>query len=239
VLEQFTTEVLATELCGHDVLMLRFARPAGYDFRAGQWFRLTLQTEQGTQTETFSHAAAPSDRAIEMATRLSGSAFKEALSAVSVGDPVTISASGGRLSLDDATVRAGFLAGGVGITPIRGILRDRAARGLPFDDAVLFFGNRDIACVPWGGDLEALARIGLRLVHVPETAPQGWTGESGFIDAAMIARHAHEPALRPWMVAGPPVMVSVMESVLDELHVPQVNRIIERFGAPSPIPPRN
>lgn len=231
MLEQFQTTVASMEYCGSDILIVRFAKPAAYAFRAGQWFRLTLATEEGEQTKTFSHASAPDDEWIEMGTRLSGSAFKNALAALSEGVPAALSAPGGRLALDDAVVRAGFLAGGVGITPIRSILRDRSARGVAFDDAVLLFGNRDIACVPWGDELDALRSLGVRVVHVPETPPQGWPGESGFITSAMVRRHAPRASELSWVVAGPPVMVRVMEKVLDELGVSEDRRLVERFGA--------
>jgi ferredoxin-NADP reductase len=118
----------------------------------------------------------------------------------------------------------------VGITPVRSILRDAAARGHRFEDALLIYGNRDESCVPYGVELEGLARIGVRVVLVYERPPVGWTGESGLISAQVVRRHLDLSDGRPVVVTGPPVMVSAVERVLDELELPDERRRVERFG---------
>jgi ferredoxin-NADP reductase len=225
----YDVRVLEIQPCGSDIVTLRLERPSAYSFSPGQWFTLRLQTEQGPAVETFSHCSAPADPYLEMTTRISSSAFKTALAALQPGAEVHIAGPGGRLALP-AENRVAFLAGGVGITPIRSMLRDAGQRGASFEDAVLFYGNRDESCVPFLGELEALAHIGLRAVVVYERPPSGWTGESGFITAEMVRRHVDPDDGRSFVVTGPPVMVSAMETVLDELRIPGPSRIIERFG---------
>lgn len=221
--------VLALDICD-DIATLRIARPAGYSFAAGQWLLLTLPTAEGDQTKTFTIASAPADGHLEVTTRLSGSAFKNRLAELAPGDAVSIGGPGGRLRLPADAATMVFLAGGVGITPVRSLVRDAVGAGTTFDDAIIVYGNREPACVPYAEELAALRPAGVRLVPVYERAPESWEGARGFIGAELVRRVADPVAGRTFMVTGPPVMVSAMLSVLDELEVDPGHRIIERFG---------
>lgn len=231
---RFRTSVLRVERCGADVLLISLARPDGYDYRAGQWFRLFLTTPDGEQARTFSLASQPGEPDLLMATRLSESAFKQALADVIEGDAVEISAPGGRLALPADALSVVFLTGGVGVTPVRSLLCAAAAEGRRFEDALVLFGVRDASCAPYRPDLEALTGIGVRVVTVCEHPDAAWDGESGFITAAMVRRHAGDVDERWFVVTGPPAMVGAMELVLDELGVSGERRIVERFGAAAP-----
>jgi ferredoxin-NADP reductase len=226
----FDVRYLGHEPCGGDIRTLRFERPDGYAFAPGQWFRLTLSTPEGPLAETFSHCSAPSDPYLELTTRLSRSAFKKALAALEPGTTVHVLGPGGRLRVGDDVERVAFLVGGVGITPVRSILRDAEARGRRFADALLLFGNRDENCVPFLGEFEQMGDIGVRTVVVYEEPPAGWDGESGFITAETVRRHLDVADGRPLIVTGPPAMVTAMEHVLDQLAVPAGQRLIERFA---------
>jgi len=226
--------VLEKTPCGADVIVTRFERPDGFAFVPGQWLRLTLMTEQGEETKTFTNSSARGDDWLEVTTRLSGSSFKQALAKVRVGDRVKIQGPGGRLSLAEGTDRVAFLVGGVGITPARSILRDAAQRGTSFVDALLIYGNRDQTCTPYLEELQGMTNLGVRVVPVYERAGQDWHGDTGFITADIIKRHVDPADGRPFFVSGPPVMVEAVNLVLDELAIAADRRHIEWFGAPRP-----
>lgn len=227
---QLDSVITACTPCGADVIRLAFTRPEGYVFSAGQWLRLTLTTDGGSETKTFSLSSAPGDPELEMATRLSGSAFKQALARLRPGDPVGVSPPGGRLSLPGNATRAAFLTGGVGVTPVRSMLRDAMQRGARFDDVVMLYGNRDPECALYLDEFEAMARIGVRVVPIYEHPAAGWTGEAGYITASLVTRHVDLADGRPVYVTGPPPMVAAMDAVLDELGIELASRRIERFG---------
>ncbi|MBI5231451.1 MAG: FAD-dependent oxidoreductase, partial [Coriobacteriales bacterium] len=180
--------LLHRDLCGSDVGTFRFSRPEAYDYAAGQWMRITLDTAEGPDARTFSHASAPADDYLEMATRRSGSAFKEALWELDESATVAVSGPGGRLALPPHARTAVFLAGGVGITPVRSILRDAQQRGQEFDDIVVFYGNRDPECMPYLDELGAMGSIGVRVVPVYERdAPPG--AAAGLISPELVERY--------------------------------------------------
>ncbi|MBI5232099.1 MAG: hypothetical protein HY876_08045, partial [Coriobacteriales bacterium] len=103
-------------------------------------------------------------------------------------------------------------------------------------DIVVFYGNRDPECMPYLDELGAMGSIGVRVVPVYERdAPPG--AAAGLISPELVERYVDARDGRPVLVTGPPLMVTAMESVLDEVRVPQDARLIERFG-PAPRPAR-
>lgn len=231
---RFQSELIGVEQCGTDVLIARFSRPEGYEFKAGQWLRLHLQTAEGEQARTFTHASAPADEWIEIATRLSDSYFKKSLAMLEVGDSVEIAGPGGRLSLAEDTRNVAFLVGGVGITPARSMLRDAWQRRHAFNDAVVYYGNRTPDCAPYLEELQEMAPIGVRVVPVFETGAVDAFTERGFVTVDLVRRHTEDVASFVFIVAGPPAMTAAMESVLDGLGVSAEMRRVERFGTRVP-----
>lgn len=215
---------------GADMITCRFEKPHGFVFTPGQYFLLTLQTADGDQTKPFSLAAAPDDPYLEMTTRDSGSAFKSALRMLSPGDPVRVAGPAGTLVLPRPSGTVVFLIGGVGITPVRSMIRDAVHQGEELTGA-LIYGNRDESCIAYRRELDAVATDRFAVVHVLEHPSSGWTGETGFIDADLVRRHADARRVDHFVVTGPPPMVTAMERVLDGLDVEEGRRLIERFGA--------
>lgn len=217
---EYQLPYVGTAACGEGVASFRFSKPPGYIFTPGQFFSLTLTTRDGDETKHFSHAEAPGDTYVELTTRLSGSAFKDALLALEPGAVVGISGPKGRLRVPEGVSAVGFLVGGVGITPAHSIIRDAALRASGLHIA-LVYGNRDETCVPYGEEFRTYAASIPGFVYV-ETLdhPSGeWAGESGFINADLVRRHLEDPADRHWIVAGPPVMVDAMRTVVEDLNV--------------------
>ena len=93
-------------------------------------------------THHFTHSSSPTEPWLETTTRLRGTPYKNALDALPLGAEVTMAGPNGFFTLRDAVPRAAFLAGGIGITTVRSILRALADRG---DDRplLLLYGNHD------------------------------------------------------------------------------------------------
>ena len=210
--------------------VFRFSRPPGYSFVAGQYLSLTLQTKEGPQTKSFSHCDAPGDAETEILTRLTGTAFKDALAALRPGDVETMTGPFGRLVLPEGAERAAFLVGGVGITPMRSIVRDSVQRGTGLT-ALVFDGNLDETCVPMRDEFDEWEREtpGVTFVHVLEHPTAAWTGERGFITVETVLRHCDPHDGWHWFVSGPPAMVDAMRRVLEAVGVDREHSSFESF----------
>ncbi|MDP2181060.1 MAG: FAD-dependent oxidoreductase [Actinomycetota bacterium] len=229
-IERYEIAHVARGMCGPDIAIMRFERPSSFGFHAGQYISLRLISRAGEETKPFTISSAPHDPYVEITTRLSDSTFKRALAMLSRGSTVTMMGPLGSLALPEDPRKLVFLAGGVGITPVRSMLRDALRRDLGVG-ATVFFGNRDERCVPYRDELDRMDSLGVRVVHVLEEPSDQWTGERGLITAETVRRYL-DPEGQMFFATGPPLMVAAMQDVLDELGVPENARVIERFGPP-------
>jgi ferredoxin-NADP reductase len=208
-----------------------FTRPEGYRFAAGQYLSLTIDTDQGAQTHSFSHCDAPGDDSTMILTRLTGSAFKDALLAMRPGDEATMRGPSGLLTVRPDARRIAFLVGGVGVSPARSIVREAARRDAEVETLV-FDGNLDEGCVPFKEEFDTYEREhpSIRFVHVLEKPSAEWTAARGFITADIVRLHCDPLDGWHWYVAGPPAMVAAMRAVLDVLRVPASSATFELFA---------
>ena len=81
----FTGKLLEKIARSSDTSSYRFSRPPEYSFVAGQWFTLTIPSDQGPLDHHFSHADSPTESFVELTTRLTGSDYKNALDSLAAG----------------------------------------------------------------------------------------------------------------------------------------------------------
>jgi len=207
------------------------------DFRPGQYFFVTLpdvghQDERGLRRH-ITVVTSPNERGVlGFATRMRDSAFKRTLSEVPVGTEVDVEPPKGSFALPSETARPlVFVAGGIGITVFRSMLRYIAEERLPYR-VTLIYSNRDRESTAFLDELRELDRElpDLRLV-LTMTEDSGWDGETRRIDAEFLRDHLGE-ALNDvtFMVAGPPGMTEGVQQALAEAGVDEENVIAERFS---------
>jgi ferredoxin-NADP reductase len=219
----FQSALVRREMVAEQTMSFRFAKPADWSYRAGQFVDITLlgppETDAEGNTRGFSISSAPREDVIMITTRLRDTAFKRVLQQVPLGTAVKIEGPFGDLRLHHADRPAVLLAGGIGITPFRSILVETIGDGhLPYR-VVLFHANRRPEDAPFSDELRALERADPNLTFVPTmTALDGsspaWDGERGHIDAAMLGRHLDGVGNPIFYVAGPSGMVRASRTML-------------------------
>ena len=138
----------------------------------------------------------------------------------------------GAFSIDRHPDAGGFVmvAGGVGITPMLSNLHAMRARG-DRRPVVLIYANPDWGSVGFRDELDTLREdLDLTLVHVLEDPPEGWTGESGFVDGATLDRHL-PPGSTDWpcLLCGPTPMTAAVRKALIARGVPDDHIASEVF----------
>ena len=184
------------------------------DFTPGQYFWVTLldppyEDEKGPRRH-ITVVTSPNDRGVlGLATRLRDSAFKRSLAELAVGADVEVEQPKGNFLLpEDASQPYVFIAGGIGITVFRSMLRYIAEEGLPHR-VTLVYSNRDRESTAFLDELQELesALPNLRLVLTMTDDPD-WEGETRRIDAEMLRDHLDgELDAFTYLIAGPPKMV--------------------------------
>jgi predicted ferric reductase len=125
-----------------------------------------------------------------------------------------------------------LIGGGVGITPLYSMLQTMAERE-DLRPVLLFYGAGDPEGLTFREQLMALEASGqIRLTFIPviERPQDGWTGETGFINAAMMKKYLPKQYKRfICLICGPKPLMDAMEAALPQLGVPAQNIITERF----------
>ena len=198
------------------------------DFRPGQYFWVELpdrghQDEKGLRRH-ISVVTSPTERGVlGLCTRMRDTAFKNTLAELQVGDEVDVEQPKGDWQLPEDTSREYvFLAGGIGITVFRCMLRYIADTGEPYR-VTLFYSNRDRESTPFLDELPELAgRIpGSKLV-LTMTQDEGWEGETRYIGTDLLRDHLDgDLGNYTYLIAGPPEMVEAVTEGLSGAGVPE------------------
>jgi ferredoxin-NADP reductase len=226
-------------------LEFRFDKPAGMTFKAGQFMDLTLidppETDAEGNTRGFSINSAPDDPELTFTTRLRNTAFKRVLQTMPLGSEVKVEGPFGNLTLhNNASRPAVLLAGGIGITPFRSIVRRAAHEKLPHR-ILLFYSNRRPEDAPFLDELRDLARENPNFTFIPTmTQMRGshlpWKGETGYITHELIVKHlqrngssGQELSGPIYYIAGPPAMVAGLRTMLNKAGVDEDDIRTEEF----------
>jgi ferredoxin-NADP reductase len=219
-----------------DTTSYRFSRPPEYSFQAGQWYTITIPSPDGPLDHHFSHADSPTESFVELTTRLTGSVFKNTLDALPLGAEVDIEGPYGRFLFGYDRPRIAFLTGGIGVTPVRSMLRYLADTGgegrMPGQRIVVVYGSMTEDGIVYKEEFDEFERTipGLRVVHVITNPSETWKGHGGFITAAIVTTELVDPGAWTYYVVGPPPMITAMDNVLGQLEIPPDQIIVESFA---------
>ena len=206
------------------------------DFEPGQYFFVTLpdlghQDERGLRRH-ISVVTSPNERGVlGLCTRLRDTAFKRTLAELEVGAEVDVEEPKGDFVLPKESDQPYvFIAGGIGITVFRSMLRYIAEERLPHR-VTLIYSNRDQESTAFRGELAELeAATNLRVVLTMTDDP-AWEGETRRIDADLLRDHLDgELGSFTYLIAGPPAMVEAMEKTLTEAGLPEERIRPQRFS---------
>lgn len=229
----WTIERVTPERGRATTLTLRPDGHPGFRFAPGQyaWFAIGRSPFSLTKHPFTLSSSGDTASTVEVSIKALGD-FTSTVAGLGTGGRVYIDGPYGVLS-PDLHEGPGFclIAGGVGVTPMAGILRTFADRG-ERRPVVAFIANRGWDEITFREELDRLAgRLDLRLVHTLDEPPPGWTGETGHVDAEMMRRHL-PPAYRRWQffVCGPDPMMDAVEDALVALEVPPARIHTERFN---------
>jgi ferredoxin-NADP reductase len=203
----------------HDV---KLEKPAGFGFAPVQFCGLELSTKEGPVEYPMSLACSPTKPYLEFGARLSDSPWKVAFGSLRPGDYAEVDGAYGHFVLDGASP-AVLVAGGIGITPLKGMAEYAADRQLPID-VRLVYSSRNEQEIAYRSEIEGLARQNPRfqVFHTltRPTEDSAWTGRRGRIDVDLLG-HARSGLPDPvYYVCGTGGMVQQTFGSLRHLGVP-------------------
>jgi predicted ferric reductase len=200
---------------------------SGLDYRAGQFVWLNVgHSSFSIQENPFSICSAPAaGPEISFMIKELGD-FTRTVGQIKPGTVTYLDGAYGNLSVDDRTEPGvALIAGGVGLAPLLGILRQLRLTNDP-RKVKLIYGNRLADQIAYRAELGAKD-----VFYVVSEPPEIWDGETGFIDAALMDRIFSAKEFSEWVfvMCGPAIMMDIVEDHLIERGTPSDRILSERF----------
>lgn len=226
----FTVEKVVSETPSATSLYITGKNLASFTAKGGQFVLIrVLAKGLWWQEHPFSLSMKPGTQHFRMTIRQLGD-FTNQIPNLVPGTRVLVSGPYGAFTHElQITPKVVYIAGGIGITPIRALLEERA-QWHDKGDAILLYGNRSEQETALWKEVTELAKKGnVRVVNILSDQPS-YKGEKGYIDKEKITRLVPDIAARDVFVCGPPLMVNSILPTLKKLNIPSAQLHFERFS---------
>ncbi len=197
-------------------------------FVPGQYMEFTLghsRPDSRGNRRYFTLASSPTENVVHLGVRFyaQGSSFKRTMYKMDARVNMLGAQIAGDFTLPtDPQQKLVFIAGGIGITPFRSMLRyllDTQQRR----DIVLFYANKTADEIMYKDVFSAVqAKLGIKTFYTltdTTSVPRNWAGLVGRINERMILRTVPDYDERIYYLSGPPDMVRAYEQVLKNMGV--------------------
>jgi len=198
-------------------------------YKPGQYIEMTLPhhgSDARGARRYFTLASSPTEDTLHLGVRYynNGSSFKETLH-TSENALMSFGQVGGDFTLpSDASARLAFIAGGIGVTPFRSMVKYLSDTN-DQRSAILLYGERSASDVAYKEIFEeARAKIGLTTKYILSASLQAQDNEIlGNISRELIEREIPDYASRIFYISGPQSMVQGVGRELRAMGVPRRN----------------
>jgi ferredoxin-NADP reductase len=208
-----------------DIYSYAFSLPKRFSFEPGQYMEWTIahnKTDSRGNRRYLTISSSPTEPGLMFTIKhppQNPSAFKQKLSELKPGDKILASHLAGSFTLPkDSSKKIALLAGGVGITPFRSMVKSVTDSAQPRDVALLYSANSP--------DELAFQRLfakaypmGLKASYITD----------GYLDESKIKNLLPDYAQRRFYISGPYGFVNAVETTLLKLGVRSTEIITDYF----------
>ena len=209
-----------------DMVDFVFSPNKKFSFRPGQYMEWTLphkKPDSRGNRRYFTIASSPTEETVRLGVRFNpnGSSYKKMLAALDTQTPVVASQLAGDFTLPkNKNQKLAFIAGGIGITPFRSMIKylldTKETR-----DIVLFYANKTSEELMYVDIFnQAYQELGIRTFYTvtdESAVPQNWPGLVGRVDEHMIETEVPDYHERTFYLSGPHMMVTGFEKTLQKM----------------------
>lgn len=211
-----------------DIYDFIFATNNLVPFKPGQYMEWTLaheRTDNRGSRRYFTIASSPTEYNVRIGVKFyeKSSTFKKSLLAMDDKSEIIASQLAGDFLLPkNVNQKLIFIAGGIGITPFRSMIKflmDKKEKR----DIVLFYANKNSSDIVYKDVFEQAERtLGIKTIYSLSDLtqiPLDWTGKTGRINKQMIAQEVPDFKERTFYLSGPRSLITGFEEVLNEMGV--------------------
>ncbi len=201
-----------------------FATPVIPHFTPGQYMEWTLgqkHVDSRGNRRYFTIASSPTENVIRLGVRMypNASTFKSTLSTLKLGDTLIAGELAGDFAMPkDPNKKLVFIAGGIGVTPYRSMVKyllDKNEKRT----ITLLYSNKTKEEITYKELFdEAVDKLGMKSVYtITDSVPSVWKGRAGFINRSMIEEEVPDFKERIFYISGPQAMVAAFKNILEEM----------------------
>lgn len=213
---------------GPDLFDFIFEGSERIAFVPGQYMEWTLggNPDSRGNRRYFTLSSSPTESDVRIGVKFypKPSYFKKTMATLKLGDKIVASQLAGDFTIPkDPNKKLVFIAGGIGVTPFRSIIKyllDKNEKR----DVILFYSAKLVSEFVYADVFDqAQKQIGLKTIYcLTDTTqiPQNWQGKTGFIDEALIEKEVPDFKQRTFYLSGPHAMVTAFEKTLSKIGVP-------------------
>lgn len=207
-----------------------------FNFLPGQYMEWTLANvpyDSRGNRRTFTIASSPTEIEVHLGVKFyePASRYKATLHSLKIGDFIQASQLAGNFTIAGVENRKlAFIAGGVGITPFRSMVKFLSDSGLHYDITILY-AVRDPKEFIYADILKAGAKVGIQTIPIITDNRRHMPGiVSAKVTADLIARLIPDHQERLFFVSGSNRMVDATTDNLTKLGIPKRHISTDRFS---------
>lgn len=225
-------------LYGQDTEDIELIPENTFKYRPGQYIEMTVPHPSADTRgfrRYFTLASSPTESNLRLGVRYydHGSSLKKRLKSASGDTPISIGQLGGDFILPkDTTLKLAFIAGGIGITPFRSMVKYLSDIG-DMRAVHLLYGERSVNDIAYSDIFEeARHKINVTTTYIT-AAPTNTSSpfvKTGKIDVDIIRSQIPDYTERVFYVSGPQPMVRSIKNSLLQLGVPKHHIKLDYFS---------
>jgi ferredoxin-NADP reductase/Na+-translocating ferredoxin:NAD+ oxidoreductase RnfD subunit len=226
---KYVMTLVKKEEIAEGVYNFTFAPDKKISFRPGQYLEWTLghdKPDTRGNRRYFTIASSPTEDAVMLGVKFydKSSSFKQTLRAMNPGDTIMAAQlAGGFVLPKDPKKKLVFIAGGIGITPFRSMLKYLADNNEK-RSVTLIYSNANMQEVAYYDIFqEAAERSGINTVFTftDKKLDPAWKGYVGHVSEAMIEQVVPDYKERTFYVSGPHTLIDACNDVFSGMGIPR------------------
>ncbi|MGK2849092.1 MAG: FAD-dependent oxidoreductase [Minisyncoccota bacterium] len=236
---QHTIILKEKQIVADGTILFVFEKPVGYQFQAGQYVAVTvfntanLPVDSKGLTRSLSLSSAPYEPMLFLAMRSGETTFKKIFWQMVPGDMIKVTDPVGNFIVTPEIKKHPivFLVGGIGITPVRSILK-QMEHDQDSVSCTLLYANRLLDDASFLEELSTLTLAGCRTVSILSQSKEpclSINDERGYINETLLRKYVPKIQESFYYIVGSLDFSNAMEMLLNNLGVAKEHRKQDLF----------
>jgi ferredoxin-NADP reductase len=220
-----------------DIFDFVFSGNSKFNFIPGQYLEWTLShksPDSRGNRRYFTIASSPTEDNLRIGVKFypKPSSFKRSLQAMDLNGKIVGGSLAGDFTLPkDPNKKLVFIAGGIGVTPFRSMIKYLIDTGQK-RDIVLFYSNKFFSDIVYQQIFSLAEVLGIRTIYTLselDKIPVNWSGGKGPVSEEMIKKEVPDFKERTFYLSGPHGMVAAFEKTLKGMGLSKSQIKIDYF----------